>query len=162
MKTASALVLMLWATIVQAKEIPDGFNGYPWGTSYKSMDSISLGQLKSADTSKSGELRSYNSQIKMIGDCKVEAVMLTFLDGDLSTFTLSGEGHDLFRCIYALLLERYGKPKRPRGESEFYTFDTRSTSVYLAFESSNNAVVATIMESIPSSFERYAKKRLKK
>ncbi|MFB3909983.1 MAG: hypothetical protein ACE15D_16445 [Candidatus Eisenbacteria bacterium] len=158
------LLLVFALTITDAKEgrtqyTPDGFNGYPWGTSFQSMDSLTLGTPEAPSESGAAGILWFKSRINAVGDCAVDSVKMSFLDGDLSSILASGRGPDLFRCLYGMMTSTWGKPARPNADSEMYRFETPQTEGWLIYSHEKGLVVVTLHEATASEFRRYAKRR---
>lgn len=155
------LLLLIVPVAVSAQQTIDGFNGYPWGTSYRSMDSLSLGIPDTSAVGEDGEvsLRYFLSGVHQLGVCVFEDVKLSFLDGDLSGATYHGSGPELFKCAYGQLETWFGKPERISTDSEMYSINTSTTDGFLVLSSVNKNVYVSLREDTRSGFLRFARRR---
>jgi hypothetical protein len=163
MKILFVLILALWAGIVRAGEIPDGFNGYPWGTSLAEIDSTTLGSFYLADSASGIHMASYQSPDSTFGGCQGVTCLISFTEGELTSVAITGDGYELFECLNTYLHSTYGSsnplpPNLAKSENgEVKIFDTAETHALLMYDAQNQTVFFSLEEGITPHLNRMAK-----
>ena len=163
MKTLFILILAHWSGIVQAKEIPDGFNGYSWGTSLAEIDSVTLGTFYLADSASGINMTSFQTPFTTFADCHKLTILISFTEGKLTSAAITGDGYELFECLSAYLRSTYGTPnllppnlaKSENGEVKM--FDTEETHALLMYDALNKSVFFSLEEGITPHLNRIAR-----
>jgi len=160
MKVLFVLIFALFTTIVQAEEIPDGFKGYPWGTSLAEIDSVTLGTFYLADSDMGINMKSFQTPFTTFADCQVLTVFISFTDGELTSALINGDGHELFECLSAYLISTYGPinqlpPQLAKNDDgEAYMFDTDETHVLVTYDVLTNSVFFSLEEGLTPHMQR--------
>ena len=148
------------AGMVPAKEKPDGFNGYPWGTSLAEIDSATLGSFYLADSSAGLNMTSFQTPDTSFADCQGISCLISFTEGELTSAAITGDGYELFKCLSAYLRKTYGSPnllppnlaKSEIGEVKM--FDTEETHALLTYDVLTNSVFFSLEEGITPHLHR--------
>lgn len=159
-KTICVLILALLSGMVAAKEKPDGFRGYPWGTPWADIDSVTLGTFYLADSTTGIHMTSFRSPDTIFADCHRVTILISFTEGELTSAAITGEGYELFQCLAAYLRKTYGAPnvlppnvaKSEIGEAKI--FDTNKSRAVLTYDVASKEVFLSLEEGLTPHMER--------
>ena len=160
MKTLFILILALISGIVTAKEKPDGFRGYPWGTSLADIDSVTLGSFYLADSTMGINMTSFQTPFTTFADCDSLNILISFTEGELTSAAITGEGYELFKCLAAYLRKTYGVPNllpphvAKSDSAEAKIFDTDESRAVLTYDVGSKEVFLSLEEGLTPHMER--------
>ncbi len=160
MKTLFVLILALVAGIVQSKEKPDGFSGYPWGTSLAEIDSATLGTFYLADSAAGIHMTSFQTPKTTFADCHGMTILISFTEGELTSAAITGYGYELFKCLSAYLRKTYGAPNllppnvAKSDVAEAKIFDTDETRAVMTYDVESKEVFLSLEEGLTPHMER--------
>ena len=160
MKTLFILILTLLSVTATAKEKPDGFRGYPWGTSLADIDSVTLGTFNLADSAMGIHMTSFQSPDSVFADCQGVTILISFTEGELTSAAITGKGYELFNCLAAYLRKTYGAPNllpphvAKSDSAEAKIFDTDESRAVLTYDVASKEVFLSLEEGLTPHMER--------
>jgi hypothetical protein len=160
---AVTLLLVVSAPLVAAEEIPNGYNGYRWGTPLAKIDSVTLGTFMHADSSAGIHMTAYKSHYISFDNCSDVSCLVSFTEGYLTSVAITGEGYEMFKCLSASMRASYGTPKKiptkleSSKDGEVKMFDTYATHVVLSYDTKTNSVFLSLEEGLTPHMERMSR-----